>query len=246
MYTGGRGTLSAARLVDFDLEGIIGYSVYEGICLSHFDGKSPFTISYLQFTIQLRYIAAMTKRRTKAQIAHDNRAAHAVKVAAPIAALRAARRKARPAHMVHSAGEVVRHLVLEAGCSFTDAARKLEHMGFRTPRGGLRWTATQAERAFRGGHSSLPMPKRTTRLGTSYAYPKREPRFRAGENREWQNSAQPLWTKVDAARLTWWEQSTGLPVDLPRPAEPALDSRGRILKGRRFSKIRKPSPRTPP
>jgi hypothetical protein len=183
----------------------------------------------------------MAKRRTYAQIAHDNRAAHAVKIASPIAALRAARRAERDFDAGRSAQDVVRHLVLHAGCSFTEVARKLEHMGFRTPRGGLRWSATQAEREFRRrGASKVErgIPPRKVKRGVFHT---RTPRFRAGESKATQGTDLTLITKVDRARAAWWELTTNLPPDAARPAEPLLDSRGRVLKGRRFSRIKKTS-----
>jgi hypothetical protein len=177
----------------------------------------------------------MTKRRTRAQITRENRATHAATVAAPIAALRAARRAARDSG---SAQEVVTHLVQHAGCSFTEAARQLEHMGLRTPRGNLRWTATQAQREFkRPAIEEL----RTPRRGGGRSHYERTPRRRAGE---WNGPVETKdgmapWTNVERARIAWRQQATHLPPAEARPPEPLLDSRGRPLKGRLFSKIKK-------
>jgi hypothetical protein len=211
--------------------------VNQGYLYLPFQAIFLFYINLFHLTIQLWYSRAMTKRRTRAPTAHENRAAHATTVAAPIAALRAARRASR-AEISGSAQEVVTHLV-QVGCSFTEAARQLEHMGFRTPRGNLRWTATQAEREFkRRALEELHAPRRGLKRNGYYF--ERTPRHRAGESRETQDTTgRSAWTKVEAARIAWWQQATHLPPNVPRPAEPLLDSRGRPLKGRRFSKIKK-------
>lgn len=201
-------------------------------------GVYLFNIRYLYIHTQSMHTATMKTRRTHAQVVADRRAQNVRNLAGPIARLRAARRAER--HAQRSPHDIARHLRDHAKCSLLEIAAQLEHMGYRTPRGGLRWSAEQVRRelkrtSVRDAVRDVPS---VGRRGHQWV---RVPRFRAGESRRSANTDQPLHPMPAVARDQWYYATVDMPPSLPRPPEPLLDSRGRVLKGRRFSKIK---PRT--
>jgi hypothetical protein len=173
------------------------------------------------------------------------------------------RRSARPHE---TAGEVAWRMQRE-GASFLDSARYLELCGYRTPSGKLNWSAQQVcfewmkARSARGLGAVLAKrrkaaeaadyaetmalhrasPEETVRLLESMR--RRDLSLRDPRPRQ----TYPLRTKIktakDRARAAWWKASqAAMKRGEAGPPEPLFDSRGRPLKGRRFSKIkRKPA-----
>jgi hypothetical protein len=175
-------------------------------------------------------VAMKAPRRTHAQVVSDKRAKNSRDVAGPIAVARAARRMDRV--FSPSAREIARNL-RHANSSLTEIARQLEHMGFRTPRGGLRWTEEQVRREI-----ARPSVERAERGIPSRKHLVRVLRPRATEA---YRDIPGGYTggKADVVRGEWFNEAVQLPPSQPRPPEPLLDNRGRVLKGRRFSKIKR-------
>jgi hypothetical protein len=172
------------------------------------------------------------------------------------------RRAARPHE---TAGEVV-HRLMPYGASLRESARHLERCGYRTPSGKLNWSAGQAYfewMKFRvakglGARGRGEVAKRIEaaeneallRVWGDEAAEARlfeTWRLRDALGPRRKATTYPLRTKIktaeDRARRAWWEASkSAISRGEAGPPEPLMDSRGRPLKGRRFSKIkRKPA-----
>jgi len=159
-------------------------------------------------------------------------------LASKVARIRAARRMERDAACGPSAKEFGQEL-LKYGASLYRVAKELERRGYRTPRGGLRWSAEQVKRELRRPDSG----RLTDRLPTRKHRVMRRVRVRANEATTDSNSDLPKLTAKDRLTEAWADLVADLPATAVAPKEPLLDSRGRVLKGRRFSRIRRrPAP----
>jgi hypothetical protein len=225
--------------------------VTKGYQKSHYKVNSR----YLSITYRLHYRqcydAYMKRpRRTHAQVVHDSRAEHARTLAAPVAALRAARRAQRPFSM--SSGRLARRY-LDQGMSVANIARQLQWLGYRTPRGGLVWSATQVERELTR-RDIEEVRRRVPSIGRRGNRMVRVPRFRAGEAREggeiraygidlardrWEQAW--VWPLIDSDHAGTDEDARAYesnPAAYDRPPEPMMDERGRVLTGRRLSRLK--------
>ena len=183
-------------------------------------------------------------------------------LASRIRALRAARRADR-----ERAGGTVQYMagsLMEAGATLGDVARQLEHLGIRTPRGSRFWSATQVQRelarpAIEKVAERLDHAGSLEAIATDIAlrelksagvaiqrppFPKKYsgplPRRRAGEWSEHYHQHECSLTRSHEAALADWSvTASSLPVTQQGALEPQKDSRGRVLKGRRFSKIKR-------
>jgi hypothetical protein len=165
------------------------------------------------------------------------------------------RRAARPHE---TAGEVVGRL-MKYGATLLDSARYLEERGYRTPRGRLRWSAAQAYfewlkfRVAKGRGTPLAREladndfaafinakSDAERIRLLEQERLRSLQSRAGINRV--RTTYPLRDKTPSiknkARAAWWLTSEAARLQGgPVSPEPQFDSRGRLLKGRRFSRL---------
>jgi hypothetical protein len=182
-----------------------------------------------------------------------------------IRSLRAARRADR-----ERAGGTVQGIassLMEVGASLGDVARHLEHLGIRTPRGSRFWSATQVRReldrpaidevAERLHHSgsleaiATDIALRDLALAgvaiQNPPFPKKYsgplPRRRSGEwSEQYHQHEWSLTRSHEAALADWSVTANSLPVTQQGALEPQKDRRGRVLKGRRFSRVkRKPA-----
>jgi hypothetical protein len=153
--------------------------------------------------------------------------------------------------------------------TYSAVAKELERLGRRTPRGSLHWTATQVKReekrpslhlndlppilGERHTVTSGARPGWRARTTTKRSRIQRDPRTRANEssamkpeqyiNKHGNVVARPC-TRGERALIDWEGAQMDREEDgLPREPQPRIDSRGRPLKGRRFSKIRKAPPK---
>lgn len=146
------------------------------------------------------------------------------------------------------------------GASFLDTARYLERCGYRTSSGKLNWSARQVYfewfkyRVARG--RGLPAKRleaeedaalfRAMDAGDSEEVGRilDLQAFRKSMGVKRGATTYPVRTKVktlkDRSRVAWWEASKAARQEgKAGPPEPLFDSRGRPLKGRRFSRIKK-------
>jgi hypothetical protein len=153
--------------------------------------------------------------------------------------------------------------------TYSAVAKELERLGRRTPRGSLHWTATQVKREEKRPRldlNDLPpiLGERHTvtkggrqgwreRTTTRRSRIQRDPRTRANESSAMKSPeyidkdgkvVSRQGTRGERALIDWEDAQMDREADgLPREPQPRIDSRGRPLKGRRFSKIRKAPPK---
>jgi hypothetical protein len=181
------------------------------------------------------------RRRTHAEVSRDNRTRGLLEVGAKVRRLRAHRRAHRDA--VPTARDLICELSQALGPNAV--AREVMRHGFRTPNGGLRWTATQVERerrrpSLRKVEDLIELPPTKSTRRNTHAYDPIRPRARGGEYHEVAGWSSDGSAAIAAARAAWFEEA--YPVYMAggqAEPEPRFDDRGRVVKERRLSRLRR-------
>lgn len=159
------------------------------------------------------------------------------------------RRAARPHE---TAGEVAARL-MRFGASFLDTARYLEERGYRTPRGSLHWSPKQVAyewMKYRAAKGKGVASKRLAQARQAMILATDDFEEIARMIQTWEATGRSATTyrlRVkpttvrEKALAEWWKATEAARQrGEPGPAEPRFDSRGRPLKGRRFSRVKRP------